>query len=78
MVEVLRERNLMIMGLCETRIRGSKDKIIHGGYRFINSGGDTGRHGVGFVLAPELERCVERVEHVNERIVAVSLKMKDV
>ncbi|KAK4315395.1 hypothetical protein Pmani_013312 [Petrolisthes manimaculis] len=74
----MRERNLRMMGICETRMRKNEDTIIHGGYRPINSGIDTGRHGVGFVLAPELERCVEVVKQVNDRIVGVSLKMKEV
>ena len=73
----MRERKLLVMGVCETRTKETDYRIIHAGYRIITSGGDTGIHGVGFMLAPELETCVERVEQNGERIVSISLKMKD-
>ena len=76
-VELMRERKLLVMGLCETQTKESDDRIIHAGYRLISRGVDTGRHGVGIMLAPELETCVERYEQNGERIFSISLKMKD-
>ena len=50
MVEVMREINLSVLGLCETRIKGNGETELHGDYKLIFSGRDDGRHGVGVVV----------------------------
>ena len=42
MVELMKLRQLSVLGLSETRMKGCGDRIIHGGYRLIYSGEDMG------------------------------------
>ena len=46
MVEIMKARNLSVLGFCETRIKGNRDIVLHGNYKLIFSGRDDGRHGV--------------------------------
>ena len=55
-VEVMRERKIDILGLCETRFKGKTDKKIHNDYRLLCSGPDNGRHEVGFLVNPDIEK----------------------
>ena len=45
-VEIMKARNLSVLGFCETRIKRNRDKVLHGNYKLIFSGRDDGRHGV--------------------------------
>ena len=42
MVELMKLRQLSVLGLSETRMKGCGNRIIHGGYRLIYSGEDMG------------------------------------
>ena len=42
------------MGISETRIKGKRNKVIHHNYRLIGSGEEDGRHGVAFILHPNI------------------------
>lgn len=75
MVEVMNERKIVIMGLCETRYKGSADMKVHNDYRLLCSGSDDGRHGVGFLVAPEVARCIDTVDQVDHRIISISLRL---
>lgn len=73
----MKQRNISILGVCETRYKGKTDKKIHEDYRLLSSGSDDGRHGVGFVVAPELSKHIEVVEQIDERIISISIKLKE-
>ena len=65
------------MGICETRIKGKCNKVIHHNYRLIGSGEEDGRHGVAFILYPNIADFVEEINLVNERILGISSKFKN-
>ena len=73
---MMKERRLEIVGLCETRIRGKGEKTLHENYKIIFSGNDDGRHGVALMLSPLLAEMVDSVDCRNERIVCITLKIK--
>ena len=75
-VEIMKSRKLTVLGLCETRMKGNGEKMLHEDYKLIFSGREDGRHGVGVVLAPEIAPYVEEIQQVSERIVCVSVKTK--
>ena len=75
-VELMDERKLDILGLCETRLKGSNDRLIHNNYRLVNSGDDESSSGVGLALSAEIAPMVERVRQMNNRIINVDLSMR--
>ena len=74
---MMKIRKLSILAVSETRLRGDGDKNIHENYRFIYSGSEQGRHGVGFILDPDVASYVEKVTPLNERLIALDLRVKD-
>ena len=76
-IEVMKSRNLEIVTMCETRTNSNIDKTIHQHYRLLCTDRNDGRHGVGIIVTPELSRNVEGVEYVNERIISISIKLKN-
>ena len=77
-VELMEERRLEVLGVCETRLKGQGIKVVHGDYQMIFKRRDDERkYGVALVVSPVMASRVERVEYVNERMMAVVFKMKD-
>ena len=52
-VDIMKNENLSIVGLSETRMRGSGKKILEENQKLIYSAQDDRRHGVGVVFSPE-------------------------
>ena len=77
MVEVMKERKIVIIGLCETRHRGSGDMKVHNDYRLFYGGSDDGRHGVGFLVVPEVARYIDTVVRVDNSIISISLRLEE-
>ena len=75
MVELMKLRQLSVLGLSETRMKGCGDRIIHGGYRLIYSGEDSGRHGVALLVSSDIAQCVE-VIFKNDRIISIDFKLR--
>ena len=73
MVEVMRERKIDILGLCETRFKGKTDKKIQNDYRLLCSSSDNGRHGVGFIVKPDIAQFIDTVEQIDKRITSTQL-----
>ena len=48
LVEVMKIRDLSILALVETQLKGKGDRSVQENYRLIYSGGDDSRYGVGF------------------------------
>lgn len=70
------ERNLKLIGLAETRHEGHGQKILHDDYEIFYSGGQaSNRHGVAIILHPDLCRYVDKVQYVNNRIIALTLNL---
>ena len=65
-VDMMTNRNLKILGLAETRHKGSGHKQIHDSYELFYSGSlDDTRHGVGLVIHPELACFVDKIYNVT-------------
>ena len=73
----MKERKLTIMGVYVARIKGSCSKVIHNNYNFIGRGREDGRHGVAFILHPNIAAFVEEINQINERILGISIKFKN-
>ena len=75
LVEVMKMRNLSVLALSETRMRGRGDRTIHENYRLLHSGEEDGKYGVGFLVSECLAPYVEQVNNVNERIICIDMKL---
>jgi exonuclease III len=77
-VDMMTNRNLKILGLAETRHKGSGHKQIHDSYELFYSGIlDDTRHGVGLVIHPELACFVDKIYNVSNRIIAVTMNLSN-
>ena len=75
-VEMMKERNLDLLGVCETRMPGQGSKVIHEDYQLIFKGRDQERkYGVAFIMTQELANRIEKIDYVNERIILVTIKL---
>ena len=75
-VEMMMERRLDILGICETRLVGEGRKTVHSNFELIFKGMEVGRkYGVAFVLAPEFADKIEKIDYVNERIISITIKL---
>ena len=78
-IEVMEERKLKIIGMSETRYKGQGNKTIHDNYSIYYKGRDEdSRHGVAIMLNEEMSKYVEKVYYVNERIIALRLKISNI
>ena len=76
MVMLMEERSLQVLGLSETRVRGTGEKRIHKNCKLIYGGQEDGtRHGVAILLAPDLGDLVESTIFVDERIIGVTMRL---
>ena len=64
-VKLMDERKLDILGHCETRLKGSNDRLIHNNNRLVYSGDDEGSSGVGLVLSAEIGGAGKADEQQN-------------
>ena len=76
-IEMMKARRLDILGLCETRCKNSGQRRLHEDYKIIYSGVDDGRHGVAFMLTPQIAETVDSIDHKSERILGITLKLRD-
>ena len=75
-VYVMEDKNLDLLGVCETRTKLEGEKKIHKDFKYIFKGNEEGRHGVGFVLSPILAERVNQIIYKNERIISISLDLQ--
>ncbi len=65
----MKERNLDVLGLCETRREGTGNMTIHNNYKMVWSGlPQDKRHGVAIVMTEEIAEGITGIDYVNERI----------
>ena len=69
----MKERNLDMLGLCETRFNGEGIKVLHDDFQLIYKGGENAKHGVGIIMTKELAERVGYIIYKNERILSFSL-----
>ena len=71
----MEERRLNIFGISETREKISGRRVIHNDYTCLSSGNVGGKHGVAFIIAPEISHLVETVVPINNRTAGIILKI---
>ena len=77
-LEVMRERNVDIMGMAETRMGGRESgKDLGDGYVLMFSGEEGGgsRHGVAMIVGPRLSPYIPEVQLISERLMVCTLKL---
>ena len=72
---LMEERRLNIFGISETRENISWRRVIHNDYAYFNSGDVGGKHGVAFIIAPEISHLVERCVPINNRMAGIILNI---
>ena len=74
---MMEERNLDLLGICEMRYKGGGVKKLHDDYVMIYKGREKERrHRVVIIMRPELYRNVMDTLLVNERKIAMTLKIE--
>ena len=58
---IMEERRLNTFGISETREKISGRRVIHNDYICLSSGDVGGKHGVDFIIAPEISHLVEKL-----------------
>ena len=71
---LMEERRLNIYRISETREKISGGRFIHNDYICLRSGDDGGKHGVAFIIAPEITHLVEIFVPINNRMAGMILK----
>lgn len=74
-VTLMEERNLSILGVCETRLSGAGRKTIHHNYEMLWSGREDKMHGVGIIVSPDIANYIVNVDYKNERIMRITLQL---
>jgi hypothetical protein len=62
----MKERNLDILGLCETRMNGNGRELFHEDYMSLFDGAYSKKHGVAFTVTPLVEDETSDVMYVNK------------
>ncbi len=75
-IEMMKERKLEIVGLCETRIKGKGEKTLHENYKIIYSGNEDGRHGVAIMMSPLMAERMDSMDCRNERVMGITLTIE--
>ncbi len=70
-------RNIDLLCVQETRWKGSASRDLGSGFKLLYSGGDTTRNGVGIVLHPALVLLVKEITRVSDRLMAVTMQLKE-
>ena len=79
LLNLMKERNLDLLGLSETRLRNKENGLDLGdNYTLIYSECEQGtaKYGVAILAGPRLSRCVRVVKLINERIMRITLQLK--
>ena len=75
-IMMMEERNINILGMCETRLRGEGTELLHNNFQLFFKGGREARHGVGFIVNEELSGKISHLNYKSDRIISFSLKIR--
>ena len=71
-------RNLKILGLAETRWKGTGHIKLHNDYELLYSGNENDtRHGVGIIISPEISHLVEKIYNISNRMIAITFNLSN-
>ena len=72
----MKQSNVNILCLQETKWKGSKARNIGGGCKLFYNGADGRKNGIGIVVREELIESVLEVKRVSDRLMVMKLKVK--
>ena len=72
-INEMKKLNISIMGLGETRWKGTGDQINEEGYRIIHSGGKKMERGVAIILDKRLANRIKNIVYKGDRILMVKI-----
>jgi hypothetical protein len=76
-VQMMIDKNIAIIGLAETRLKGKGRKTIHNNYQLISSGSQNSKNsGEALIIEPSFTQHIEKTDAINERILTVTLNIK--
>ena len=70
-VELMKRRQLLVMGVQETKWKGDRAVDVGEGFKMLRAGGDGKTNGVGVIMNKEYSKEIIRVERWGGRIIAV-------
>ena len=73
--DMMKQRNVDILCLQETKWKGSKARNIGGGCKIFYNGADGRKNGIGIVLRKELAESVLEVKRMSDRLMAMKLEV---
>jgi len=76
-VELMKEKSVDIIGLCETWMRGSGQFKVHDDYKLLYTRATKAKYGVAFLVKPDLANNITLVKHVSERMMGLTIKLGD-
>ena len=71
----MEKRRLNIFGISETREKISGRRVIHNDYICLSSGDVGVKHGVAFIIAPEISHLVETIAPIDNMITGMIMKI---
>ena len=78
LVDMMERRKIDILGVQETKWKGSKSRNLGGGYKLIYNGEDRRRNGVGIIVKEECISDIHEVKRVSDRIISVKVDIRGV
>ena len=76
MADMMKQRNVDILCLQETKWKGSKARKIGGGCKLFYNRADGRKNGIGIVVSQELAESVLEVKRVSDRLMTMKLEVK--
>ena len=77
LADMIKQRNVDILYLQETKWKGSKARNIGGGCKLFYNGADGRRNGIEIVVMQELVESVLEVKKVSDRLMSMKLQVKE-
>lgn len=78
LIDMMKDRKLGILGLCETKWKGRGEKELRGGGRIYWCGNErVGRNGVALMIDKSMVGLVEEIVYISERAILVTLKLEE-
>ena len=66
---------MQILGLQETKWKGSKARELEMGYKLFYAGVNNNKNGVGVIVNEDLKKEVTEVERIEDRIIRIKMAL---
>lgn len=74
-IDLMKERQLGLLGLSETKWRGKGEKELRDGFFLYWSGGEGAKNGVAFIINHKLKERLEDVTYISDRIIQMKVRI---